>query len=147
MKNLSLLTALIVFCTSVLAHKPILSDGLEFSAKNPFIVEEPETSKAIFSNLNGSNHYYKIDSDSDFDFYAAVLAPKIDGCPQQQVFSFEVLDAEFHTILVADGEDFEWWPWYEKYGKKWYWVGPEFGSNFMSKNTFAAGDYFIKIFK
>lgn len=146
MKNLSLLTALIFFCTSCLAHKPVLSADLEFSAKSPYIVEEPEISKAIFSNLNGSDHYYKIDSDRDFDFYAAVLAPKIDECHQQHVFSFEVLDADFHTILFADGERYEWWPWYEKYGGQWYWSGPEIGENFASNRIFKAGTYYIKVF-
>ena len=55
------------------------------------------------------------------------------------------MDSNQNVIKDLDGESFKWWPWYEKYGKKWYWVGPEFGVKFKSNNTFAAGDYFIKV--
>jgi len=49
-------------------------------------------------------------------------------------------------IAEIDGENFEWWEWYEPYGKKWYWIGPEYGADFLSTTTFSAGTYLIKIF-
>ena len=61
-------------------------------------------------------------------------------------FSFEVLDSEFHKIYLADGENFEWTPWYEQFGKQWYWNGPEIGQNFASNEVFKAGTYYIKVF-
>ena len=47
---------------------------------------------------------------------------------------------------MADGENFEWAPWYEEYGKQWYWNGPEIGQNFASNKVFKAGTYYIKVF-
>ncbi len=90
--------------------------------------------------------YYRIVSDVPFRFYAGVTVPKIDGCPLTQRFSFDVLDGKLEPILAADGEKFEWWPWYEGFGKKWYWVGPEVGAEFKSDREFAAGTYFIRVF-
>ena len=39
-----------------------------------------------------------------------------------------------------------WSPWYEEYGKQWYWNGPEIGQNFASNKVFKAGAYYIKVF-
>ena len=64
----------------------------------------------------------------------------------EQKFSFEVLDSEFHNISLADGENFEWTPWYEEYGKQWYWNGPEIGKNFLSDRVYESGTYYIKVF-
>jgi hypothetical protein len=59
------------------------------------IIEQSEISKAIFSELKGNPHYFRIDSNSSFEFYAGITVPKIDGCPLSKKFSFEVLDANF----------------------------------------------------
>jgi len=128
------------------AHQPILNQQNHITFDDPYLIEEPEVSKAIYSTLKGKPHIFKISSSKDFKFYAGITVPKIEGCNQFEKFSFQVLDSNKKIIKNFDGENFKWWPWYEKYGKKWYWVGPEFGSNFMSNNTFDAGDYFIKIF-
>ena len=128
------------------AHQPVLNEQNYITFEDPYLIEKPEVSKAIYSTLKGKPHIFKISSSKDFKFYAGITVPKIEGCNQFEKFSFQVLDSNKKIIKNFDGESFKWWPWYEKYGKKWYWVGPEFGSNFMSKNTFAAGDYFIKIF-
>ena len=72
--------------------------------------------------------------------------PKIDDCPLEQRFSFDVLDGGLNSIVAADGEAFDWWPWYEGFGKKWYWVGPEVGAEFKSDRVFAAGTYYIRVF-
>ncbi|SVD57930.1 uncharacterized protein METZ01_LOCUS410784, partial [marine metagenome] len=62
------------------AHQPVLNSESR-TAKSPYIVEEPEISKAIFSELIGKPHYYRIDSNSRFKFYAGITVPKIDNCP------------------------------------------------------------------
>ena len=128
------------------AHQPILNEQNHITFDDPYLIEQPEVSKAIYSTLKGKPHIFKISSNKDFKFYAGITVPKIKDCNQFEKFSFQVLDSNKKIIKNFDGENFKWWPWYEKYGKKWYWVGPEFGSNFMSNSTFAAGDYFIKIF-
>ena len=102
---------------SVDAHQPVLNSESR-TAKSPYIIEEPEISKAIFSELKGEPHYYRIDSDSRFEFYAGITVPKIDNCPISKKFSFEVLDADFELIERKDGENFNWWPWLCKTWRK-----------------------------
>ena len=65
---------------SVDAHQPVLNSESR-TAKSPYIIEEPEISKAIFSELMGEPHYYLIESDSRFEFYVGITVPKIDNCP------------------------------------------------------------------
>ena len=127
---LSLIFVLIAI--NVYAHQPVLNEKNPVSFDSPYLIEKPEVSKAIYSTLQGKPHIFKISSNKDFKFYAGITVPKIKGCNQ-------------NVIKDLDGESFKWWPWYEKYGKKWYWVGPEFGVKFKSNNTFATGDYFIKV--
>ena len=131
---------------SVDAHQPVLSSDSANTAKAPYIIEEPEISKAIFSELKGKPHYYRIDSDSKFKFYAGITVPKIDDCPLAEKFSFEVLDTDFRLVERKDGENFNWWPWYEKHGEKWYWIGPEIGEKFKSNGVYKEGTYYLRIF-
>ena len=146
MNKILIPTFILFLSSSLLAHKPVLNESSDYPIDAPYEVVEPEISKAIFSTLDGAPHYYKITSERDFNFYVSVLAAKIEGCDQKDRFSFEVLDSKFHQIIFADGEVFEWWPWFEKYGDQWYWVGPEIGENFKSNRVFKAGTYYIKIF-
>ena len=95
------------------AHTPVL-DFSEKAQDSPFIIEEPEHSKAIFSELEGAPHFYKISSEEPFDFYVGITAPKIKGCPLVRTFSFEILDAQGMRLDGRDGGSFDWWPWYEK---------------------------------
>jgi len=137
---------LLLLLTHVYAHKPVLNKNSAYPPDAPYEIEDPEISKAIYSTLSGNPHYYRIQSDVNFDFYAGILAAKIGECALDSKFSFEVLDSEFHRIDWADGENFEWAPWYEEYGKQWYWNGPEIGKNFLSDRVYKAGTYYIKVF-
>ena len=144
-KSLSLILFLI-FCTQIHAHKPVLNENSRYPPDAPYEIEDPEISKAIYSTLSGDPHFYRIQSEEDFDFYSGILAAKIGDCALESKFSFEVLDSDFHLLYLADGENFEWTPWYEEYGKQWYWNGPEIGQNFASNKVFKAGTYYIKVF-
>jgi|TARA_B100000959_G_scaffold213723_1_gene224896 hypothetical protein len=137
---------LLLLFTHAYAHKPVLNKNSTYPPDAPYEIENPEISKAIYSTLSGNPHYYRIQSDVNFDFYAGILAAKIGECALESKFSFEVLDSEFHRIDLADGENFEWIPWYEEYGKQWYWNGPEIGENFLSDRVYKAGTYYIKVF-
>ncbi len=137
---------LLLLFTHIYAHKPLLNEGSTYPPDSPYEIEDPEISKAIYSTLSGNSHYYRIQSDVNFDFYAGILAAKIGECALENKFSFEVLDSEFHRIDLADGESHKWTPWYEKYGKQWYWNGPEIGKNFLSNRVYKAGTYYIKVF-
>ena len=132
--------------TSSFAHQPILNSDEEMSPDKPYVIENPEISKAIYSTLDGTDHYYMIASDKPFNFYAGLTVPKLDNCINFPRFSFAVLDQDFHSIQELDGQNFQWWEWYESYGKKWYWVGPEYGEDFKSTKIFDAGTYYIKVF-
>ena len=137
---------LLILFTHAYAHKPVLNKNSTYPPDAPYEIENPEISKAIYSTLSGNPHYYRIQSDVNFDFYAGILAAKIGECALESKFSFEVLDSEFHRIDLADGENFEWIPWYEEYGKQWYWNGPEIGENFLSDRVYKPGTYYIKVF-
>ncbi len=144
-KSLSLILFLIL-CTQTHAHKPVLNENSSYPPDAPYEIEDPEISKAIYSTLSGDPRFYRIQSEEDFDFYSGILAAKIGDCALESKFSFEVLDSDFHLIYLADGENFKWTPWYEEYGKQWYWNGPEIGQNFASNRVFKAGTYYIKVF-
>ncbi|NNE36681.1 MAG: hypothetical protein HKN08_00125 [Gammaproteobacteria bacterium] len=140
----ALITLLLVPCR-LLAHQPVLNE-FESSQVNPYVIKDPEVSKAIFSTLNGDSHYYQISSPVEFRFYAGITTPKIDDCDVYQRFAFSVFDEDMKLIADFNDDAFEWWPWYEEYGKKWYWIGPEFGEKFKSTTQFQAGTYHIKVY-
>lgn len=142
----ALICLLPLFATPVMAHQPVLNANGASSVTAPIEVEQPEISKAFFARLKGQPDYYRIVSATPFRFYAGITVPKIDGCPLEQRFSFDVLDGDLNRIVTADGERFHWWPWYESFGKKWYWVGPEVGVAFKSNRVFVAGTYYIRVF-
>ena len=96
--------------------------------------------------MKGEPHYYRIDSNTKFKFYAGITTPKIDNCPLTKKFSFDVLDSDFELIKKKDGEKFNWWAWYEKHGEKWYWIGPEIGEKFKSNRDYNKGTYYIRVF-
>ena len=57
---------------------------------DPFHIKNPEHSKAIFSELNGSAEYYKISSSTPFKFYVGVTVPKLETCKRLNYFSFDI---------------------------------------------------------
>ena len=139
---------IIFFSINTFAHQPRLNEEGDYamSKDDPYIIKDPEISKAIYSTLDGAEHFYKIKSDEDFNMYAGITVAKQDDCPDEfQKFSFSILDQNFNTLHAFDGESFKWWSWYEEYGKKWYWVGPEYGADFKSTNIFKKGTYYLKV--
>ncbi|MDA1237577.1 MAG: hypothetical protein O3A15_01360 [Proteobacteria bacterium] len=129
------------------SHSPLFNnDKYEMTKNDPYLIKKPEHSKAIFSELKGTDHYYKIESKISFKFYVGITAPKLDTCDRLEYFSFEILDSKLKKIDNRDGKSFEWWAWYEEYGKKWYWVGPELGEKFAADRSYTAGTYYIRVF-
>lgn len=147
MRLTGLLTATVLLATPLLAHQPVLPDaGQNFTRASPYEVEDPETSKAIFATLTGTPHYYQISSPVAFDFYVGITAPRIEGCRLPQTFSFELLDENFNRVERRDGTQHTWVPWYEEFGRKWYWNGPEVGENFQSDRRARAGTFYLRVF-
>ncbi|GGX41004.1 hypothetical protein [Saccharospirillum salsuginis] len=129
------------------AHQPVHDKNTtDWTFDNPYVIEKPEVSKAIYAELNGAPDVYRITIDRAFDFYAGITQPKWEGCARAHWFSVDILDENRDLISSLDGERFEWWAWYEEYGKQWYWIGPESGEDFLSTDRFPAGTYYLKVY-
>ena len=102
--SLVIILSVILVLKSAEAHQPVLNSEKNNSVEEPYIIEEPEVSKAIFAELKGEPHYYRIDSNTKFKFYAGITTPKIDNCPLTKKFSFDVLDSDFELIKKKMGK-------------------------------------------
>lgn len=121
---------------NVAAHQP----RVVFSEE--ILIEEPEISKAYYGELEGKEHYYKINSDREFDIYINLLTP---GYEFTHSVSAELIkDGEI--LYSLDGENYEWTVFYEEYAKDYYLKGPELGKDFKSNQKLPAGEYIIKVF-
>tara|TARA_Y100000996_G_scaffold382657_1_gene338028 strand:+ start:1116 stop:1694 length:579 start_codon:yes stop_codon:yes gene_type:complete len=131
------------------AHQPVINNKNPNNPYLAYVIEKPEISKAIYSTLQGDPHYYLLSSDKKFNFYVGITVPKIDNCTTFKKFSFNIIDiVEFEENIIEkiDGNSFKWWSWFEPYGKKWYWIGPEIGAEFKSTTVYEPGEYYIKVF-
>ena len=87
MKIIRLITLVLIMpIFQVAAHQPILAISDPHTRDNPFLVEKPEISKAIYSRLSGQPHYYKIYSSQTFNFYSGITKPKLDDCEVGNTF-------------------------------------------------------------
>ena len=144
--RLILTISLILLSWKVQAHAPVIPNvNAPMTIDQPFEIEDPEHSKALFSKLTGKPHYYRISSQKEFKFYAGLTAPKLDNCDLEQTFDLKIFGADGKEIDKRTGKSGDWWPWYEEYGKTWYWVGPEIGKDFKSDRIYTAGTYFISV--
>jgi hypothetical protein len=136
---------LITTVSPAFAHLPVLDTGPKTLA-TPFEIEDAEHSKAIYAILDGDADYYRLDESEPFDFYVGLTAAKLESCGLKATFSVDILDEDMELIDRRIGDDFEWWPWFEKFGKNWYWIGPEIGQDFRSTAQYPAGVYFVRVY-
>ena len=139
---------LLIFISCTLeAHQPKLVYQSP-TKENPFIVNDPEISKAFYGQLKGEPHYFKINSDTQFLFYAGILSPKVNDTYQS--LSLDVIDENNTILFQSDGESFQWNAWYEPYARDYYWKGPEIGTDtnteFKTSLLLSGGNYFIKVY-
>ena len=141
------LIILIFIASKTFAHQPKL---IKYSPteNNPHEIINPEISKAYYGILKGEPHYYKIESENEFSFYAGISIPKVND--SYIWFSIEVLDQDNNVIFSENGKDHQWKAWYEPYARDWYWIGPQIGTHnnkeFKSSLKFNKGIYIIKVF-
>lgn len=140
-----ILTFLTHLAAPAVAHVPVI-DTEPKTMQSPYLIDDAEHSKAIYAILDGDADYYRIDEAAAFNFYVGLTAPKLEACDLLETFSFEVMNSELEVIDSRDGTSFIWWPWFEKFGKQWYWVGPEIGEDFSSTTVYPAGSYYIRVF-
>ena len=103
-----LILIIIFFNFSILAHQPKLINYSP-SEDNPHLVTDPEISKAYYGKLMGEEHYYQINSDKEFLFYAGILSPKVSDT--YNWLSIDVLDNNGNVIYQANGSYFNWNEW------------------------------------
>ena len=56
--SLVIILSVILVLKTAEAHQPVLNSEKSSSEEKPYIIEEPEVSKAIFAELKGEPHYY-----------------------------------------------------------------------------------------
>jgi len=141
--NLGLIVGLILVLflsvSTVSAHQPRLVIGANASLEKPILIQNPEISQAFYGELNGQPNYYKITSNKPFKFYINLLVPSSPGMPADFI-SAELLDSAQKPILLINGTNSTWKPYFEEFGGDYYLKGPEARSNL------AAGTYYIKVF-
>jgi len=141
MKKLVIFLIAGIFMISLVsAHQPRIISS-EKGEKGVNVID-PEISKAYYSGLKGKEHQYIIDSDEEFNLYVGILIP---GREITHTVSVEVIK-DNETFALLDGENFEWWEFYEEFGKDYYMAGPELGVEFKSNLTVPAGIYDIRVF-
>ena len=137
------LLVIFLFIPLSFAHQPRVVDKGFATEKKPYIIEEPNISKAFYATLLGQPHFYKIDSDKEFPIYINVLTP---GKKIKPPFSFELLDSNKKVLKFFDGKTHKWKIFYERYGGHHYRMGPELGKDHKSTMNLPKGTYFIKVF-
>jgi hypothetical protein len=145
-RSILLLIAALV-AAPTLAHAPVRDEGhYALTREDPFVIVEPEISKAYYMELTGEPHVYRIDSLKAFDFYAGLLQPKLEECPMTRTFSLELLDESFRRMDWADGSTDRWTAFYERFARDWYWKGPELGLSNRSTRSLPQGTYYLRVF-
>jgi hypothetical protein len=130
---------LFIAASEVYAHQPRLVMDKNASKENPIMVEAPEISKAYYGRLKGKPDYYKIISTKPFRLYLGILLPNISG-DEMNFVSAQVTDSTGKQVLVLDSTQYQWRPYFEKFGGDWYLEGPE------AKINLPAGTYFIEVY-
>jgi hypothetical protein len=142
-RNLILIAGLILVLFLSLgalsAHQPRLDTETYVSIENPIIVDNPEISQAFYGNLKGTSAYYQINSDKPFKLYLNLLVTTSPG--EGGVFmSAQVTDESGKVVMLLNGTNSTWTPYFEEFGGDYYLKGPE------ATLEVPAGTYNIKIF-
>ena len=115
-KFLSLSLVFLITSLTALAHQPrIIKDST-------IEVQQPTVSKAYYAELTGQPDIYTINSDEAFDLYIGILVPALEGIDKD--VSAKVFKEE-KEIYFIDGENFEWYEWFEPFSGDDYFYGPE----------------------
>ncbi len=136
----SVLSAFVVGSFCLLdAHQPNLVMSQQSTMSDPVIVEKPEISKAYYGELNDAAEYFKVTLKETLSFYMNVLVPDIPVYRRFR-FSVELQDSSGNPIYLLDSGQTTWKPFYEKYGKDNYLMGPE------ARIPLQKGTYYLRVF-
>lgn len=146
----SFLIVFILFLLSTiftLAHQPRMVNSSKVE------IFHPEVSQAFYGELKGSPEEFIIKSEKDFKLYVGLLLPDIPNVKKDiSAEIFLLKEGKMEIIATLDGKNYQWTPFFEKYGKDNYLWGPEFKAADSVKGKelkgelVLAGDYLIKVF-
>ena len=115
-------------------------------------IKNPETSQAFYGELAGAPQTFRIISGTDFRLYIGILVPDVPNVKKDISAEIDrVTPSGTEQIATLDGNNFDWTPFYEEFGKDNYFWGPEFKADDSKKGgpikglTVPAGTYIIKI--
>jgi len=135
--KLIIFALLIIFLSSIAsAHQPRLIFGNNES--NPLSIDNPEVSKAYYSELTGEPAFYTINSEKSFELYLNILVPDVADARDKR-FSVIAFNST-ENIAFLNGTAGNWTSFYEPFGQDSYLMGPEF------RATVPAGNYTIEVF-
>jgi hypothetical protein len=120
-------------------HQPRFIMGQIPTRDNPIIVKQPTISKAFYGELKDTAAYFKVVLHDTLSIYLNLLVPDIDTFRDYK-FSADLLDSAWNLICRLDSGQAAWKPFYEKYGKDNYLMGPE------TRVPLKAGTYYIRVF-
>lgn len=133
-KNIFLFSFLFLLVPSfALAHQP------RIVTETKTIITDPEISKAYYGQLNGDAHIYKISAKKPFELYINLLVPDVKNQKRNIAALITKNGDTAHPIVMLIGANYDWKHYWEKFGRSWYWQGPEFRKNV------SAGEYEVKI--
>ena len=136
-RTLLLVCLLMVFGPPALAHLPRL-----VQESRVVDVKDPEISQAFYARLAGKPAVYEIRSPGDFLLYVNLLVPDqpdVSTYISARIARVEVGGSET-LILLLDGQDYTWTPFFEPFAGDRYLMGPEF------EQRVPAGHYRIEVF-
>jgi hypothetical protein len=130
---------IIVLSSTAYAHQPRMVMDRHNSQNDPIFVESPEISKAYYGFLERQPDFYKIHSDSSFDFYAQILVPDVSPF-NKNVFHVDVTNSNGTLVTMLDGSNHTWQKFHEDFGNDDYLAGPE------RRMVLPAGSYYMKVY-
>ena len=131
---IALAVAAILVPSAVFAHQPRISGD-----QAQITVENPEVSKAYYSELKGQPQYYEINSAVDFALYVNILLPDVPQISKDIMVEVFQNNEQGIKLYTLDGKGFNWTLFFEEFARDDYYKGPEI------KAQTKAGVYLIKV--
>jgi len=116
MKKYILIILILLSLLTVSAHQPRVEES------NKIIVDNPEISKAYYTELKSEAHEYFIDSNSDFNLYVNIL---VSYDSDRRDFIIDIYQNE-KLLESLNKEKYNWTYFNEPIAGDEYWMGPEY---------------------
>jgi hypothetical protein len=128
-----------IMFTASYGHQPQFIMDQHPTRDNPIVVKRAVVSKAFYAELKDTAAYFQVVLEDSLTLFMNLLVPDIDGFRDYR-FSADLLDSAWTLVYRLDSGQTAWKPFYEKYGKDNYRMGPE------TRVPLKAGTYYIRVF-